>query len=360
MRHFTTLIDANTLFDAAVARRPDDLRLPFRSRQVRNGVKPNTPRRTFPARSYLHLDRDLSSPITADSGRHPLPDPDRFARTARRTRRRSAVPTRRLRPGQRRIRGAFVVARALDRHAQRRGARRRLSRRGARPGCRSNNSLRTPAPKSLAVSLDSAAWVSSATVDELRRRPGNLLVDARGAERFAGRNETIDPVAGHVPGRAETTFSRQSRRRRQVPARRGAAARACARCSGSRAAVRADLDVRLGSHRLPQPAGARTRRPRGRAPVRRLVERMDPRSAPAGRHRRVLAVARRSHLLSCAPTWQPNPTLFRNRSRCGCATLRTTHRLVDRRLSRALPGQRLGQGLFLRETRRPPRGAART
>jgi thiosulfate/3-mercaptopyruvate sulfurtransferase len=67
-------------------------------------------------------------------------------------------------------------------------------------------SLPTARPKALAAILDSGAWVSSETVDDLRRRPGNLLVDARGAERFAGRNETIDPIAGHVPGARNHPF----------------------------------------------------------------------------------------------------------------------------------------------------------
>ena len=204
MRHFTTLIDANTLFgelsrgDLVIFDCRFDLaRVSWGEAEFLSAH--------LPGAFYLHLDRDLSSPITGESGRHPLPDPNQFAR----------------RLGELGVDAQSQLV-AYDQGNGAHAARlwwlaRWIGLRnvavldgGYAAWCAAGlpvvQSLAAPVAKSLAVALDSASWVSTAIVDELRRRPGNLLVDARGAERFAGRAETIDPIAGHIPGARNHPF----------------------------------------------------------------------------------------------------------------------------------------------------------
>ena len=79
MRPFTTLIDAATLHSLLER---DDLALFDCRSELGNPQWGEAEYRKshLPGARYLHLDRDLSSAITATSGRHPLPNPEDFAR----------------------------------------------------------------------------------------------------------------------------------------------------------------------------------------------------------------------------------------------------------------------------------------
>ena len=205
MRHFTTLIDANTLFEQLSR---DDLTIfdcRFDLAQVQWGEAEYSAAH-LPGAIYLHLDRDLSSPITTRSGRHPLPDPDRFAR----------------RLGELGVDANSQLV-AYDQgngaHAARLwwlarwiGLRNVAVLDGGYAAWRAaglpvEQTLPAPAPEVAGgITRFRCLGQQREIVDELRQRPGNLLVDARGPERFAGRNETIDPVAGHVPGARNHPF----------------------------------------------------------------------------------------------------------------------------------------------------------
>jgi thiosulfate/3-mercaptopyruvate sulfurtransferase len=160
----------------------------------------------IPGAQYLHLDRDLSSPITPESGRHPLPDPQRFARRIAEL---GAGPESQIVAYDQ---GNGAHAARLWWLARWIGARRVAVLDGGIAAWRAaglplESSSRAPRPRDMPVTLAAAATLDTAAVDALRKAPENLLVDARGAERFAGRNETIDPVAGHVPGARNAPFT---------------------------------------------------------------------------------------------------------------------------------------------------------
>ncbi len=204
MHAFTTLIDATTL--AAHLSDPELVLFDCRS-ELGNPAWGETEYAAahIPGAQYLHLDRDLSSPITAESGRHPLPDPQSFANTL--ANRGVGDDCQIVAYDQ----GNGAYAARLWWLARWIGLRRVAVLDGGMAAWRASGlpldaAVPTRKPRKLSANVRDGAWLTSESVDQLRVKPGQLLIDARGAERFAGRNEIIDPVAGHVPGARNHPF----------------------------------------------------------------------------------------------------------------------------------------------------------
>lgn len=155
-----------------------------------------------PGAIYAHLDRDLSGPITAQSGRHPLPDPGALCRWLglHGIRENTQVVAYDDSGGTMAVR-LWWLLRWLG-HAQ-------VALLDGGWQAWQGAALPTDqAPRSPAAVADFRCrpdWRQVVTSNEIMRQAegggsGMLLIDARSAQRFRGEVEPIDPVAGHIPG----------------------------------------------------------------------------------------------------------------------------------------------------------------
>ncbi|MGH8502892.1 MAG: sulfurtransferase [Gammaproteobacteria bacterium] len=161
----------------------------------------------IPNARYANLERDLSGPKTATTGRHPLPDPRALARTFgdwgidNRTQvvaydDAGGAMAARLWWLMRWL-GHTAVA-VLDGGIGRwREERRPL---GAE--------LPQIARARFSLQLDHDAWVGSDFIERNLTEKQSIVLDARAAERFSGKTEPIDPVAGHIPHALNRPFDR--------------------------------------------------------------------------------------------------------------------------------------------------------
>jgi thiosulfate/3-mercaptopyruvate sulfurtransferase len=154
----------------------------------------------IPGAFYLDLDADLSGPRQAHGGRHPLPDPEAFARKL----------------GSRGVDGTVTVVAYDDQQGGLAAARlwwilRYLGHERAkvldggwaawcRAGYPTTSEVRPRTPRTFIPRVRAGLAVG---LEEVRRRLGRAdvrLVDSRAPERYRGEVEPLDPAAGHIPG----------------------------------------------------------------------------------------------------------------------------------------------------------------
>ena len=188
-----------------------------------------------PGAFFADVEDDLAGRKPAANGRHPLPDPETFARFLRACGRRRRDANRRLRCRRRHVRGAFLVSRALDRSRCGRRPRRRIRRvASARAIPSRRRPLQPGAKATLTLRLRPEIVVDAEYVLAHLNDPAMQLLDARAEERYCGRerNRSIRSP-GTFPARSNRWFKENFNAGRHVQIARRPARRVRTRRSGS-------------------------------------------------------------------------------------------------------------------------------
>ncbi|NTV10672.1 MAG: sulfurtransferase [Zoogloea sp.] len=158
----------------------------------------------IPGALFLHLDEDLSGPMTGLNGRHPLPDPMLLAAKLAAL----GVSNDTQVVAYDDAGGMFAgrlwwLMRWLGHHSV------AILDGGIQAWRRAGLALTAeviqPAAAHYEVHLQPNK-VDADAVRDMLGSPGMLLLDARSPDRFRGENETLDAVGGHIPGAINRFF----------------------------------------------------------------------------------------------------------------------------------------------------------
>lgn len=152
----------------------------------------------IPGAQFAAVAEDLAAPHAPGTGRHPLPTPSAFAAVLGRWGLTDHTQVIAHDQGS----GAWAARLWWMLRARGHGNVQVLDG-GWAAWCAAGGRAATTQPVRAATRVETrefAGLMQAAEVEAQLADDRIVLVDARASDRFAGRNETIDPVAGHVPG----------------------------------------------------------------------------------------------------------------------------------------------------------------
>ncbi|MBU3613658.1 sulfurtransferase [Polynucleobacter sp. Latsch14-2] len=157
----------------------------------------------IPGAIYVDLDQDLSGVKTGKNGRHPLPNPETWAKTKTRLGMdNSTLVVAYDKQGSVYASRLWWMLKATG-HANVRVLD------GGLDAWNGPIGMIPRKPRPAKQAMEAMPYVGLVLVDavaENLQTKKSIVIDARANDRFHGQNETLDPVAGHIPGASNRFF----------------------------------------------------------------------------------------------------------------------------------------------------------